>query len=294
MKKREIGVSVVMGVYNQRNRQVLLDAVNSILNQTFSDFEFIIYDDGSDETAAEYIRKLRDLDERIILIGKEENHGLAFSLNECIRKANGKYIARMDADDIALPARLEKQVAFLEQHPEYMWCGTNTYLFDADGIWGERKMPEEPQKTDYLKFSPYIHPTVVYRTEIFTQMKGYDESSQTLRCEDYELFMRFHQAGYRGYNIQESLFQYREDKTSFARRSMGFRIQETKLRYRNFKDMHLLFPKGWIYVLRPLVGGLLPDHLLMWLKRKEAKHADTREKEESLVLQTNTTRKTNL
>ncbi len=82
---------------------------------TLTDFEFIIYDDGSDPEVAGYIRELEKLDERIVLIGKEENHGLAFSLNMCIGAAKGKYIARMDADDIALPERLQVQYDFMEQ-----------------------------------------------------------------------------------------------------------------------------------------------------------------------------------
>ena len=135
-------VSVIMGVYNQWNREALQKAVKSILNQTLTDFEFIIYDDGSDPEVAGYIRELEKLDERIVLIGKEENHGLAFSLNMCIGAAKGKYIARMDADDIALPERLQVQYDFMEQHKEYAWCGCNTRLFDENGVWGERKMPE--------------------------------------------------------------------------------------------------------------------------------------------------------
>jgi len=139
MKPYDTKVSVVMGVYNQWDRQILLEAVNSILQQTLSDFEFIIYDDGSDEAAGVYLQELCALDERIHLIGKEENHGLAFSLNQCIQKAKGQYIARMDADDISEPERLERQVKFLESHPEYMWCGTNTALFDEGALVEKRK-----------------------------------------------------------------------------------------------------------------------------------------------------------
>ena len=107
-------VSVIMGVYNQWDGQILRDAVNSILNQTFRDFEFIIWDDGSCPEAAENVQALGGLDQRIIIAGREENRGLAFSLNECIRLAKGKYIARMDADDFSMPCRLERQVDFLE------------------------------------------------------------------------------------------------------------------------------------------------------------------------------------
>lgn len=165
-------VSVIMGVYNQWNREALQKAVKSILNQTLTDFEFIIYDDGSDPEVAGYIRELEKLDERIVLIGKEENHGLAFSLNMCIGAAKGKYIARMDADDIALPERLQVQYDFMEQHKEYAWCGCNTRLFDENGVWGERKMPELPSDKDYLPFSPFIHPTVMYRRKLFEKTRA--------------------------------------------------------------------------------------------------------------------------
>lgn len=271
MGDKQVAISVVMGVYNQWDRKALQDAVRSILTQTFTDFEFIIYDDGSHPEAAQYIKELETFDNRIILIGKEENHGLAFSLNACIRKAKGKYIARMDADDMSLPTRLQEQFDFLETHPEYGWCGTNTKLFDENGVWGERKMPECPTEKDYLKYSPYVHPTVMYRRTIFEENDAYKVSDETLRCEDYEIFMRLRRAGNKGYNIQKNLFCYRENKESFSKRKFKYRINEAKLRYRNFKAMGMLFPTGWLYVLRPIVGGILPNKLLKFLKRLEAK-----------------------
>lgn len=267
MKMYEKKVSVIMGVYNQWSESILGEAVNSILNQTLEDFEFIIYDDGSDSKAAGYIRSLEALDDRIVLIGAEENHGLAFSLNACIGRAKGKYIARMDADDISLPQRLQVQVDFLENHPEYMWCGTNAEVFDENGIWGKRCMPEIPKKEDYLRFSPYIHPTVMYRASVFEENEGYYKvSKETLRCEDYEIFMRLRQVGYQGYNIQQDLFRYREDKDSYKRRKFKFRVNEAKIRYRNFKNMHILWPVGWLYVLRPIIAGFLPNKFISWIK----------------------------
>lgn len=294
--KEEKKVSVIMGVYNQWNQKALIGAVKSILNQTLADFEFIIYDDGSEPKAASYIKELGKLDERIIIIGKEENHGLAFSLNACIDRACGKYIARMDADDIALPERLAVQYAFMEEHEEYDWCGCNAELFDEKGIWGRRKMPEIPTRRDYLPFSPFIHPTVLYRRRLFEQNEGYRVSRETLRCEDYEIFMRLFQAGFRGYNIQQCLFRYREDSGSYQRRRMKYRINEAKLRYRNFKTMHMLFPLGWLFVIRPVVGGLLPTSLLEWVKRKESGYRHERGKDtaEITMLQKNITEKTGI
>lgn len=262
-------ISVIMGVYNQWNESILRQAVCSILNQTFTDFEFIIWDDGSHPSVARTIQSLSVLDQRIRIAGKDQNHGLAYSLNACISMARGKYIARMDADDISLPQRLKKQYEFLESHTEYAWCGCNTNLFDQNGIWGIRRMPEMPVWRDYLKFSPYVHPTVMFRAKLFDANEGYLESEETLRCEDYEIFMRLLECGLQGYNLQENLFCYREDKESYQRRKICFRINEAKLRYRNFKKMGILFPTGWLYVLRPIAGGILPSKIIAFLKRSE-------------------------
>lgn len=263
-------ISVIMGVYNQLNKEVLLEAVHSILDQSLTDFEFIIYDDGSCPEAAELLREVKRLDKRIILIGRAENHGLAFSLNECIHRARGKYIARMDADDISYPDRLQKQKDFLDQNSQFSWVGCNIEVFDETGIWGRRQMPERPQKSDYLKYSPYAHPTVMYRSEIFDSAQDYAVSKETLRCEDYEIFMRFMKAGLRGANLQEYLFCYRENMDSYKKRTFQHRVNEAKCRYRNFKSMGILFPKGWVYILRPIAACAVPDRLLAWIKRRES------------------------
>ena len=195
-KQDEIIISVIMGVYNQWNVEELHAAVVSILNQSFMNFEFIIYDDGSDPEVAKAIKELANLDERIVIIGRSENHGLAFSLNSCIHIAKGKYIARMDADDISKRERLAVQYEFLENNLQYDWCGCNAVLFDENGIWGNRKMPQHSIKEDFLRYSPYIHPSVMYRSEIFRREKEvYLVSDETMRCEDYELFMRLHKRG---------------------------------------------------------------------------------------------------
>lgn len=265
-----IKISVVMGVYNIHDKDVLYKAVRSILDQTFTDFEFIIYNDGSDEDVTEYLYNVSKLDQRIILMGSKENRGLAFSLNTCMDNARGKYIARMDGDDISKPTRLEKQYEFMEKHPEYAWCGTNAELINSEGVWGERIMVEIPTNEDFLRFSPFIHPSVMYRAEIFDKTDKYMVSEETLRCEDYEIFMRLFSLGYRGYNMQENLFSYREEKQNYLRRGMRFRINEAKIRYRNFKKLNVLFPKGWIYVIRPIIGGIVPNGMISYMKKKES------------------------
>lgn len=265
-------VSVIMGVYNQTDKEALKLAVDSIINQTLTDFEFLIYDDGSLKEVSDNIRELCKCDKRIRLLSSNDNMGLAFSLNACIDVAAGKYIARMDADDYSMPDRLERQYDFLESNPEYGWCGCGAVLFDENGDWGERIMPTKPEKKDFLKFSPYIHPSVMYRSDILKDNGKYKVSKDTLRCEDYEIFMRLTQAGYRGYNLSQPLLKYREDKNSYRRRKFKFRISEAKIRYNNFKAMKMLFPTGWLYCLRPIAGGLIPADIIRWIKKSRYRY----------------------
>ncbi len=266
-------ISVIMGVYNQWDIDALKRAVNSVLSQTISDLEFIIWDDGSEKWVSDELRKLCVLDKRIILAGRNENRGLAFSLNECIKLAKGKYIARMDADDECLPERFARQVEFLEEHKEYSWCGTCAELFDEKGIWGYRNMPEVPDVKDYYRFSPYIHPSVMFRRDVFDKDTGYLEEEETYKCEDYEIFMRLMQKGLKGYNIQEPLFRYHETYASYRLRKPCYRINEAKVRLNNYRKMGILFPFGWMYVLRPLVGCLIPGYMIGIIKRTEGRFA---------------------
>ena len=266
-------ISVIMGVYNQWDIEALKRAVNSVLAQTASDFEFIIWDDGSEQWVSDELRKLCVLDKRIILAGRDENKGLAFSLNECIKLAKGKYIARMDADDECLPERFAKQVEFLEANTEYSWCGTCAELFDEKGVWGYRHMPEVPNAKDYYRYSPYIHPSVMFRREIFNDENGYLVSPETLRCEDYEMFMNFSSKGLKGFNLPDVLFRYRETDDSYHRRKFINRLNESKIRFRCFKKMGILLPVGFLYVFRPIVGFLMPSGFIGMIKRTEGVRA---------------------
>ena len=119
-------ISVVMPTYNTEV-SILKTAVESILNQTFRDFEFIIIDDGSTNNSVEYLNSLKD--QRVKLIRNDTNIGITKSLNIGLRAAKGKYIARMDSDDIAFPERFEKQYAFMERHPDVFVCGTKIKTF---------------------------------------------------------------------------------------------------------------------------------------------------------------------
>ncbi len=261
-------ISVVMGVYNQYSREELMTAVCSILEQSFSDFEFIIYDDGSDREPAQHLEALQSLDKRIRVIRQEENRGLAFSLNCCIKEARGRYIARMDADDISLPTRLEEEFQFLETHPEYDWVGCNARVFEKGESWGVLVMAEEPNQYNFLPFSPYIHPTVMYRSDIFHQGNRYEATRMTRRCEDYEFFMWLYRNGFRGYNMQQILFLYRQGRDVYKRRKAISRLMEARVRAKHFPHMNLPKWKVFLYTLRPLVALLIPYPITAAYKKR--------------------------
>ena len=271
--KRNEKITVIMGVYNPRQPEYLLQAVQSIIGQTFQDWAMLIYDAGSDKEYIPVIRKAAELDPRIRLIRCEKNHGLAYALNQCIKQAKGQYIARMDDDDISKPERLEKIYDFLETHREYQWAGSNSDLIDEKGVWGEGNMQEIPGKEDYLPYSPYIHPSVVFRKKILDRLKGYKVASDTMRCEDYELFMRLYENGYRGYNLQESLFQYREDDNAYKKRKYCYRIREMKIRYQGFKRMGILSIRTLPYVVKPLAVGLVSPRILKYFRKSGKREA---------------------
>lgn len=266
--EKEVKVSIIMGTYNPKHRIWLESAVHSIVNQSFAEWELILYDDGSDRIYQEIIKKSADMDERIRLLCGNTNQGLAHALNQCLKKAKGKYVARMDDDDISLPDRLQIQYQWMEKHPEYAWTGTLCQKFDESGVWGTEYVPEKPGTIDYIYNSPYIHPTVMFHKDILERAGGYWVSDVTRRCEDYELFMRLQSLGYRGYNIQKPLFQYREDKESYKKRAFRYRVDEMKIRFRGFRRMGIFNVLTVPFVIKPLFVGLIPGRLHRVIKRK--------------------------
>lgn len=261
--RRITAVSVIMSVYNPDRNQLVL-AIRSMIGQTFWDWELILYNDGSDPEYDEIISDAAAMDERIRYIYQKENHGLAYGLNECLAAARGKYAARMDGDDISHPQRLQKMYDFLETHPEYQWVGSNTALIDDKGRWGSRQMPEIPKKEDFLKYSPYIHPSVMFRRKVLQKCHGYRISK---RGEDYDLFMRLHAMGCQGYNLQEELFFYREDPEAVSRQKWQWRFEEMGIRLRGFAKLKLLKPQNTVYIIKPLLMGFVPRSSMMKIKR---------------------------
>ena len=253
-------VSVIMGVFNiEKNIKKFELAVYSILNQTYKDIEFIICDDGSEDKTLDILSNYAKDDERIKIIENKINKGLAFSLNRCLNKATGDFIARMDDDDISELTRFEKQIEFLNANPSYALVGSNALLINDDEEWGVRKTIEKPLKKDFLMGTRFIHPSIMIKKEIILELNGYDESLR--RAQDYDLFMRMYARGYLGYNIQENLIKYRENKDSYKRKTLSGRINEVRIRYSGFKQLGLM-PFGLIFTVKPLIIGLTPKGIV--------------------------------
>lgn len=182
-------VSVIMSVYN--GAPYLYACVQSILQQHFDDFEFLIVNDGSSDASSNILQNLAAADNRIRLI-ERENRGLVFSLNELVGQARAPLLARMDCDDIAMPDRFSKQVAFLAAHPEIGVLGSNTHDLNEDGaiIKATEEYPLSPSAArDWLKNGPPVcHPSVMMRTAIIRELGGYRAAFR--HAEDYDLWLR--------------------------------------------------------------------------------------------------------
>ena len=210
-RERTPTVSVVMSVYN--GERYLRQAVDSILNQTYRDLEFIVINDGStDETAA----ILASYDDPRLRVFSQENAGLTVSLNRGIARARGQYVARMDADDVSDPTRLRRQIAFLEATPEIALVGCWIHVINRRGR--RVGLIEKPTGAAAIKAALEVdncisHGSAVFRTEAARAIGGYDETHRT--AQDYDFFARLAER-YALANLPETLYSWREHPQSIT------------------------------------------------------------------------------
>ena len=247
-------ISIIMGVRNGGNR--IMNALKSIETQTYTNWEFIICDDGStDDTYNKLLEHAKDKPNYKIIQNKT-NLGLAATLNHCIEYSNGEYIARMDDDDVSYPDRFKKQVEYLQLHPEIAFLSSSADIFDGEKIISQRILLPKPTKKDLVYGSRFIHPATMFRASALKAVGGYRVCKDTVRGQDYDLFMRLYGAGYFGANITEPLLRYTEDKANFKRRTFKARLGEMRIRIHGFKAMgvmHWAFP----FVFKPLVAWVV-------------------------------------
>ncbi|WMJ84947.1 glycosyltransferase [Oscillospiraceae bacterium MB24-C1] len=261
-------ISVIMGVYFVKSETAPLErAVCSILDQSFSDFELLICDDGSSVPAQGLLERMAEKDARIRLMRRGDAITLPQKLNFCLTRATGRFIARMDDDDFSHPQRFERQYDYLVRHPEIAFVGCNiNRVFNTCAIT-PFVLPEFPKPRDFLFVMPYIHPTLLFRREVLEMAGSYCEKKYCLLCEDYDLLLRLYHLGFKGANLQEFLFDYSMAGVEERRRKYRFRINEATVRLIRFGNLGML-PQALPYVVKPLIVGLLPLPMLNWLRRK--------------------------
>ena len=252
-------VSVIMAAYNSEN--TIAESMDSILGQTFSDWEFIICDDGSSDNT---FRIIRDYAARypgkIVAIQNERNSKLPYSLNHCLKYAKGDYIARMDADDRSYPERLEKQYAYLTSHPEIDVVGAGMTCFDGGRITGERLPPAEPSPGIIGLGVPFFHATIMMKRSVYEALNGYSLKDYVLRCEDVDLWIRFFAKGFKGANLMEPLYYVREDMAASKRRNFKNALNASKTLLHGFRDNG--YPaKQYLYAAKPIISVLVPQKI---------------------------------
>lgn len=222
-------ISVVMSVYN--GEKYLQEAIESILTQTYSDFEFIIIDDCSTDDSVNIIESYDD--RRIRLIRNKHNLRLPASLNKGIKMATGKYIARMDADDISMPDRFDKQVTYMEAHSEVVASGGSFQAIDENGnnLYIHHSTTGEKLAKYCLMPSPMAHPTVMMRRDVIVANNlFYDE--QYSSAQDYDLWQRINKK-FKIDNLPDILLRYRIQSNSI---SVAKRQQQQDNTYKIFSQ----------------------------------------------------------
>jgi glycosyltransferase involved in cell wall biosynthesis len=202
-------ISVLMPAYNAE--RYIRQAIDSVLAQTFGDFEFIIIDDGSTDHTAAILKEYADRDPRVC-VKSGPNQGVSNALNSALGTARGQFIARMDADDVCLPSRFEKQSHFLKEHPNYVLVGSRCMLIDPDGypICEKTDIALDHEEIDSLLLRmswPLVHPAVMMRTDTLRKIGGYNPQYRT--NQDHDLFLRLAEVG-RLANLPEILLEYRQ------------------------------------------------------------------------------------
>lgn len=246
-------ISVIMPCYN--SKKYLAKSIGSILDQTYRNFEFIIIDDCSTDGSDLIIKEFQKKDNRIVYLKNEKNLGVALSLNAGIKISSGKYIARMDADDISLDSRLEKQYEFMESKQDCIVCGTNINLIDQnDSIIGSRYYYESDEKIKrkILNMSPFAHPTVIIRKEVLITNEIY-YSDKYPRAEDYYLWLRLVPYGSFN-NLNQKMFNYRISESSIKSLYLKQTLKDTislKIKHIKYGDMNsylILFLEILLYM----------------------------------------------
>jgi glycosyltransferase involved in cell wall biosynthesis len=255
-------ISVILPVFN--GARYLSEAVASILGQSFGDFELIAVNDGSTDNSLEILKEYAKQDRRIRVISRV-NTGIAGALNDGIAAAAGQFLARMDADDVNLPRRFEKQVSYLIEHPECVLLGSRAMLTDPYGVpqyESKHKPAHEQIEADLLQGDGWavLHPAAMMRAEAVRAIGGY--RSQWVPIEDLDLFLRLTEIG-RAANLPDILLHYRQHPGSANHTRFAEQEEKKRMLLREvFARRGVIVPPDWaLPVARPMP---LVEEIRIW------------------------------
>jgi len=263
-------VSVILSVYKTCTHH-LHSAIESVINQDYSNIEFIIIDDGTNAANRRIIRQFQNRDNRIAVIKNYRNIGLTRSLNVGLQSANGKYLSRIDADDLWQREKLSKQIAYLEKNRDCYIVGTMYNEIDNKGniIFHLQRVPfvqsDDAIRNAIFKCNPFFHSSVVFRREILDSVGYYNESF--IFAQDYELWMRII-SKYKGYNIPEVLASRRiTEKMISIKNEKWQRYYAIKCKIKARKLLKISFPM-YKYILNDVAIIVLPRYLKKFVGKK--------------------------
>lgn len=256
-------ISVLMSARNEE--KYLRDSIESILNQSFEYFEFLITDDSSNDGTLDIAEEYASKDKRIKFIKHASQMGLAFSLNEQINISKGQYLARMDGDDIAHPDRLKKQLQFLQENREIGMVGSFCREIDDNGkvitIW-KRPVSDYAIKKAIFLYNPFIHSSIMIRKKVIIDVGLYN--TKWKYAQDYDLWLRVSKK-YILANLDEPLIDFRVDWNKLKYKNKEARKTKLNILFHHIKSEKYPF---WyfIYLIRPYFLYVLPTNFMMLLK----------------------------
>ena len=265
-------ISIIMAVYNCAS--TLPEAIESIINQTYTNWEFIICDDCSTDNTLEIIYEYATkYPGKFKILRNKVNSKLSYSLNHCLKYANGEFIARMDGDDISLPERFEKQIKYLKEHPDIDLVSTLVQRFDKNKLADVIKKDEFPDRFTQKEHVAFNHATIMTYKYVYDKCGGYTVSKRTVRAQDYDLWFRFFYYGFKGVNMQEPLYLMREDINAIKRRTFKVRFHAYRTTIKGFKLLN--YPILW-YIKPTFVfvyKSLVPSFIVYKYRQKQAKNS---------------------
>lgn len=251
-------VSVLLASYN--SEQFIEACIESVLAQTFCDFEFIIIDDASTDGSFALLQEVGRHDSRVRVIRNKYNLGLGASLAQGVEIARGDYVIRIDADDLCFPDRLDRQVRFLDEYPDVDVLGGAAVEINAEGKTGRvRRMPITHEKIiQNIWACPFIHPTVAFRRKRILAVGNYNATLR--RRQDYELWFRCARQGLRFANLQDPLIYYRFDADTHRRQPLRLALQQARI---GLEGCRMLGLPWWqrVGVMLPVWRAVLPLRL---------------------------------